>query len=197
MSMEIPKVKVFAYLAFIMPIFFSTMWILSATMDGRWTFGVNSLSDMGISENATSAFLFNFGCIFTGIFGAMIGFGMFAYGRRTNKASGLLYIVSMIFLALVGVFTLPQTMHYVVATSYGLFFGLSVLVSSVSDWRLSWYPYFDIVYIVFSIIVVGTQVFEMWEPIMVIAAMFWTVITGYKMMHEKGLYDEEPNLRLV
>ena len=195
--MEIPKLKVFAYLAFIMPAFFTIMWILSATIDGSWTFGINSLSDMGISENPTSAFLFNFGCMVTGILGVLIGFGMFAYGKRTNKAGGLLYIVSMVFLALVGVFTLPQTMHYVVATSYGLFFGISVVVSSVSDWKLSWYPYFDLVYIVFSVIVVSTQVFEMWEPIMVIAAMVWTVIIGYKMIREESLFNEEPDLGLV
>ena len=195
--MNVPGLKMFAYLAFIMPLFFFVIWILSATIDGEWAFGVNSLSDMGISENAVSAFLFNFGCITTGIFGAIIGFGMFAYGKRTIKYGGMLYIISMIFLAFVGVFTLPQTMHYVVASSYGAFFALSVVVSTPSDWKVSWYLYFDIVFIVAGIIIVSTQVFAVWEAVMVIAACIWTFVLGYKMLRENTLFSDGPNLKIV
>ena len=196
--MKVPELKMFACLAFVMPVFFSVMWIMSATIDGQWTFGVNSLSDMGISENAVSAFLFNFACIFTGLFGAVIGFGSVAYGKRTIKAGGILYIISMIFLSFVGVFTLHSSLHFFVASTYGVFFALSVVVSSVSDWKLSWYFYFDAVFIVAGLIIVFTQVFAMWEAIMVIAAMVWTLVIGYKMIkREETLYSEDPSFRIL
>ena len=193
--MKIPELKVFAYLAFAMPVFFAVMWILSATIDGKWTFGVNSLSDMGISENAVSAFLFNFACIVTGLFGAAIGFGSFAYGKKTIRAGGVLYIIAMLFLSLVGVFTLPHTMHYIVASSFGVFLAISVVVSTVSDWKLSWYFYFDAVFIVAGSIIVATQVFAVWEALMVIASMIWTAVIGYKMIiRDDALYSEEPSV---
>lgn len=195
--MKVPGPKFFIYLTVIMPIFFSIMWILSASIDGKWTFGVNSLSDMGISENAVSAFLFNFGCIITGLFGSFIGFGMFAYGKRTIKYAGILYTISMIFLAFVGVFTLPQTMHFVVASSYGIFFALAAAVTTPSDWKVSWYLYFDIVFIVIGLIMVSTQPFPVWEAVMVIAAMVWTVVFGYKMSKEYILFSEEPDLKIM
>ena len=180
--MKTPGLRFFAYLAFIMPLFFAVMWILSATTDGEWAFGVKSLSDMGISENPLSAFLFNFACIFTGLSGTVIGFGSFAYGKRTMRIGGVLYMISMVFLAMVGVFTLPQTMHYIVASSFGIIFALSVLVSSVSDWKCSWFFYFDIAFIIAGAIIVGTQPFPVWEAIMVIGAMLWTAVLGYKML---------------
>ena len=198
MNMKVPELKVFAYLAFIMPVFFAVMWIMSATIDGHWTFGVNSLSDMGISDNAVSAFLFNFACIFTGLFGAVIGFGSVAYGRRTIKTAGILYIISMLFLSLVGVFTLHSPLHFFVASSYGVFITLSLLVTSVSDWKLSWYFYLDLVIIVGGLIVVLTQEFAVWEAIMVIAALIWTLVIGYKMIiREETLYSEEPSFKIL
>ena len=191
--MKIPELKVFAYLAFIMPAFFAVMWIVSATIDGKWAFGVNSLSDMGISENAVSAFLFNFGCIVTGLFGAIIGLGSFIYGRKTVRAGGALYIISMVFLSFVGVFTLHSSLHEFVASSFGVFFALSIVTSSISDWKLSWYFYFDVAFMVIGIIIITTQVFEVWEPLLVIASMIWTLVIGYKMIrHEETLYSNGP-----
>lgn len=194
--MRVPPLRTTAYLAFIMPVFFSLMWIMSATIDGKWAFGVNSLSDMGISENAVSAFLFNFGCIMTGIFGSMIGFGMYTYGKKTVSVGGLFYIISMIFLALVGVFTLNIfPMHFTVASTFGVMFAVSVVTISVSDWKLSWYFYFDIIFMVAGTIVIVTQPFAVWEAIAVIGAMVWTVIIGYKMMkREEQLYGETPRI---
>ena len=192
--MKFPELKAIAALTFIMPIFFAVMWVSSAAVDGSWTFGVNSLSDMGISDNAVSAFLFNFGCIVTGISGIVIGLGLFAYGKRTVRVSGILYIVSMFFLALVGVFTLDNyPMHSFVASSFGLTMYISIIVSSVSDWRLSWYLYFDVVFITTTSIIVATQPFPMWEALLTIASMIWIAITGYKIViREESLFGDVP-----
>lgn len=184
--MKIPELKVFGYLAVVVPLLFIVLWILSATIDGSWQFGVNSLSDMGISDNAVSAFLFNFGCMITGILGMIFGAGMIAYGKRTLKVGGVMYIIGMLFLSLVGVFTLDNyDMHRFVATTFSAVSGLAIVVCSVSDWKVSWYLYVDIVLIGFSIIVFMTTHFEMWEPLITIASMIWVFIQGIKMLRKE------------
>lgn len=196
--MKMPELKVFEYLAFVMPVFFAVMWILSATIDGKWTFGVNSLSDMGISENAISAFLFNFGCIVTGLGGFVINMGAFAYGKKMLKIGSLIAAASFIFLSLVGVFTLNIfSAHRFVASTFGVLLFISIVVSSVSDFKVSWYLYFDIPFIIAIAVIVLTQPFAVWEAITVIGAMIWIMMLGFKMhIHDDRLFGDEPRLRV-
>lgn len=180
--MKIPELRFFAILAFVMTLFFSVIWIASAATDGEWIFGADSLSRMGISENPVSAFLFNFGCIVSGISGIVIGLGPFAYGKRMVRIGGAFFMLAMVFLAFVGIFKMPTTEHFLVAASYGILLSISIIVTSISDWKTSWYPYFDIVFIIGGFTVVLTQPFELWEAVMVIAALTWTAVMGYKML---------------
>lgn len=195
--MKFPELRFFALLSLIMPIFFATMWISSATIDGEWTFGVNSLSDMGVSENAVSAFLFNFGCIMTGLGGFIISIGTFAYGKRTLRFSGLIAAASFIFLSLVGVFTLNIfPVHSFVASTFGVLLFISMVLSSVSDFKVSWYLYFDIPFIMAIAAIVLTQPFAVWEAITVIGAMVWILVLGYKMhVRDDRLFGDGPKLR--
>ena len=194
--MEMPELRMFAYLAFIMPVFFSVMWILSSTIDGGWTFGVNSLSDMGVSENAVSASLFNIGCVVAGLGGFVISIGTFAYGRRTLRIGGLIAAASFIFLSLVGIFTLQNyPIHSFVASTFGVLLFISVVLSSVSDLGVSWYLYFDILFIIAIAAVVLTQPFPVWEAMTVIGSMVWILVLGYKMhVHDDRLFGEGPGL---
>lgn len=193
-----PELKVFACLALIMPVIFAGMWILSATIDGNWTFGVNSLSDMGISENEMSAFLFNYGCFVSGLAGFFVGIGTFVYGKRTLRIGGLIAAVGFIFLLLVGIFTLNTFhMHKFVATTFGELVFISVVVSSVSDFKVSWYLYFDILLIIGMVAAVKTQPFAVWEAITVIGTMIWNLMLGYKMhVHDDRLFRNEPKFGL-
>jgi len=189
--MRFPELRIIGYIAIAAPLLFVTLWISSATIDGSWQFGVNSLSDMGISDNAVSAFLFNFGCMITGILGMVAGAGMVVYGKRTLRAGGAMYIIGMLFLSLVGVFTLDNyDMHRFVATTFSVMSGLAIVVSSVSDWKVSWYLYADIVLIGFSVVVFVTTQFEMWEPLITIASMIWALILGIKILrNEERLFN--------
>ena len=195
--MRIPELRIFGYVATVVPLLFTLLWILSASIDGSWKFGVNSLSDMGISDNAVSAFLFNFGCIATGISGIMgmfVGFGLFEYGRRTLKVGGIIYIIGMLFLSLVGVFTLDNfNMHFIVATTFSVAGGIGIVVSSISDWKVSWYLYADVFLIATAVIFALTTQFEMWEPVATIASITWVFITGIKMLrNEERLFTDRP-----
>ena len=197
-GMEFPELRHIIPLTVIMPIFFATMWILSATIDGKWTFGVNSLSDMGISENAVSAFLFNFGCIVAGLGGFVISLATFAYGKRTLRFGNLIAAASFIFLSFVGIFTLNNFQaHSFVASTFGVLLFISIVVSSISDYKVSWYLYFDIPFIVTVAAVVLTQPFPLWEAITVIGSLIWILVLGYKMrVHDDRLFGDEPRLRL-
>lgn len=192
--MRFPELRIIGYIAIVAPLLFVTLWISSATIDGSWQFGVNSLSDMGISDNAVSAFLFNFGCMVTGILGMIAGAGMIVYGKKTLKVGGGMYIIGMLFLSLVGVFTLDNyDMHRFVATTFSVMSGLAIVVSSVSDWKVSWYLYIDIILIGFSIIVFITTHFEMWEPLITIASMIWALTLGIKILRkEERLFTVRP-----
>ena len=72
---------------------------------------------------------------------------------------------------------------------------VAVLVSSVGDWRLSWYIYADVFLIVFSTMQVITQPFAVWEAFITIAAMIWVFIMGIKMLrHEEALFMDAPRI---
>ena len=192
--MRFPELRIIGYIAIVAPLLFVTLWISSATIDGSWQFGVNSLSDMGISDNAVSAFLFNFGCMITGVLGMIVGAGLIVYGKRTLKVGGAVYIIGMLFLSLVGVFTLDNyDMHRFVATSFSVASGLAIVISSVSDWKVSWYLYTDITVIGFSITAFMVTHFEMWEPLITIASMIWVLILGIKILRkEEELFNITP-----
>ena len=195
--MMFPELRFFTLLSLIMPIFFATMWISSATIDGEWTFGVNSLSDMGISDNAISAFLFNIGCIVTGLGGFMISIGTFAYGKKTLKFGGLIAAASFIFLSLVGVFTLNiYPIHSFVASTFGVLLFISIIVSSVSDYKVSWYLYTDVILVAIMAITMMTLKFEVWEPIYTICSIIWTFTFGIKMLiGDERLFSDVPQTR--
>ena len=197
-GMEFPELRRIIPLTVIMPIFFATIWILSATIDGRWTFGVNSLSDMGVSENALSAFLFNFGCIVAGLGGFVISIATFAYGKGTLRVGGAVAAAGFFFLSLVGVFTLDiYPIHSFVASTFGVLLFVSIVVSSISDYRISWYLYFDIPFIIVMIVIVLTQPFAVWEALTVIGAMMWILVLGYKMcVKNDELFGDEPVLKV-
>ena len=192
--MRFPELKMFGYIAMAAPVLFVVVWMMSAAFDGSWWFGVNSLSDLGISDNAVSAFLFNFGCMTTGILGMIVGFGLFEYGRRTLKVGGVIYIIGMLFLSLVGVFTLDTyDAHYFVASTCSLIIGVGVFVSSLSDWKVSWYLYADVVLMAFTAIIVLVTPFETWEPVATITSIIWIFIMGIKMLrNEEELFTGTP-----
>ena len=196
MDMEFPELKFFGYTAIAASLIFPMMWFISATTDGSWTFCVNTLSDMGISDNAFSAFMFNSGCMIMGVLGMAVGLATFIYGKRTVRYGSLLYMLSMLSLFFVGVFTLHTDMHYVVATLFFLVCGISIIVISISDYKVSWYLYTDIVLIAVMAITMMTLEFAVWEPIYTICSLIWTFTFGIKMVvGDERLFSDVPQTR--
>ncbi len=178
--------KLVTILAIVLPFVFAVLWISSATLNGQWTFGVHSLSHMGISDNALAAALFNGGCMVCGAMGILIGLGTAARKERAGRVAGTFYAVGMFFLILVGVFPMDQKpIHYIVAT---LFFALvlfNIIITAVDN-RLNGKRFeIDVAFFVLSVIFMSTMVFPLWEALIVILIMIWTVLLGVRYI----LYD--------
>jgi len=193
MSLETAKkilpLKVVAALAITIPPLFAVVWIASATLDGRWVFGVDSLSRMGISENQISAALFNYGCIAAGAMGVTVGIGMAIHQDRYRRLKGVFYATGMFFLMLVGVFPMSLgAIHYLVASLFGLLCLGALICSMIANWGQGKYTEFNGVLVVVSLILVATQPFAMWEAILVIICMFWTVSQGLSLIIRHGAF---------
>ena len=181
--------KYCAVMAIIVPIVFALLWIASATLDGEWQFGVDSLSRMGISENALAAALFNYGCMFVGICGIIIGIGMAVHIRGPGMIVGALYAIGTLFLMLVGVFPMDQPdIHYAVASTFGVFVSLALCAAAAMDYYNMWHPELDAMIVILSLILIGTQEFAMWEAVLVIFTMYWTAVQGIKMIVLKDAF---------
>lgn len=48
-------------------VFFGVMWVASVLLDGRWSFGNNMISDLGVSDSPEAAAAFALGCIIGGL----------------------------------------------------------------------------------------------------------------------------------
>lgn len=190
--MEFPELRFFAAIGIISPIFFSSMWAMSAMFDGTWTFGADSLSRMGISENPLSAFLFNSACMITGIFGMVFGFGISHYGKKANSISGSFFCVASFFLTLVGVFTMDQgIVHYIVASMFAILLAIGAVFSFVGDLGFSWHPYADAVFFTVSFALILTQPFPLWEAVLTIGAMLWTMAQSVRIMNYENRFRRE------
>lgn len=184
--MEVPPLRFFSYIALVMPFVFTALWISSALVDGEWRFGFDSLSEMGISDDTVGAFLFNFGCIISGISGIVFGFGIFAYGKSVIRLGGALFTFSLLFLSLVGVFNLHfGDVHYFVASTFGLVLGISYVFLSLKDWGHIVYLIVDVTFITVCIIFTVDTPFTVWEPTLIISAMVWIFFLGVKMYREE------------
>ena len=141
---------------------------------------------MGISDDTVGAFLFNFGCIISGISGIIFGFGIFAYGKSVIRLGGALFTFSLLFLSLVGVFNLHfGDVHYFVASTFGLVLGISYVFLSLKDWGHILYLVVDVTFIAVCIIFTIDTPFTVWEPTLIISAMVWIFVLGIKMYREE------------
>jgi len=179
--------RILTLLAVALPAFFAVMWISSASTDGLWRFGEESLSRLGVSEDPVAALLFNGGCISTGAMGIIVGLGNAAHKEDFGSLAGIAYAAGMFFLVLVGALPLTAGMiHYVVASIFGILMMISLILTAIHDHRRRMHPEAEILFIVISLVLIATQRFAMWEALLVIIVMIWTVLQGIKMRVYSG-----------
>ena len=187
---KILTARILTLLAVALPVFFAVMWVSSASTDGLWRFGEESLSRLGVSEDQVAAALFNGGCISAGTMGIILGLGTAANRKDFGFAAGIAYAAGMFFLVLVGV--LPLTagrIHYIVASFFGILMMISLILTAINDHRRRMHPEAEILFIVISLVLIATQRFAMWEALLVIIVMVWTALQGVKVRIYNGALE--------
>lgn len=115
---------------------FAVVLAVAVLGDAAWTFGDNTLSDLGSSDVQMSADLFNYGCIVCGIIFAIVGLGKAVCELGANRASGCLLAISAVFLFLIGIvhndFGNGNT-HFIIAVLAFAFLAFSAIASAVGD----------------------------------------------------------------
>jgi hypothetical membrane protein len=128
---------IFAWLGLVAVAVFTIAWICAASLDTAWHFGVNTLSEFGISDTA-ARYYFNYGCIITGLLVMIFGFGRTAFGKNLGHGvGGALLVSGGIALALVGVFTMDystEQMHYIIAMTMAAFFFGAIIAITFGNW---------------------------------------------------------------
>ncbi len=181
--------SVYFYVALAGSIAYFSLWIASAIVDGNWVYGEKSLSDLGISENAIAAVLFNLACIFSGAMGMVHGHGWFYNCTGKCKIGGIFLALSGLFLALIGIFTLNAGfIHNLISFIMGVFACLAIAVGFVNDLlnKRIWYMAFTLTIAIIFLVSITCLDFNHNEPIIVSCSLLWIPVNGYKV--SKGLY---------
>ena len=168
---------------------FSVVWILAVSADTTWTFGINTLSDLGVSSVAIAADLFNFGCISTGLLMMVFGLGKTRSPYPHDSASGVLFMIAGLFLALVGVFPSDnRDIHLFVAYTFFTVATIAIVVSVVGDGK---YGRNISAAMGGCIVLIGIasaffQTIEGLEAICVMCFLAWVVIDSIKLAFSKA-----------
>jgi hypothetical membrane protein len=114
---------------------FLIAWLCAAAVDTTWEFGVNTLSEFGISDTAASEY-FNYGCMLTGLFVVLFGLGRILAAKNAYyTVGGTLLIMGGFFLAMVGVFTMDAgDTHYCVAIMMAFCMFAAVIAITAGNW---------------------------------------------------------------
>ncbi|AIZ57187.1 hypothetical protein Mpt1_c13250 [Candidatus Methanoplasma termitum] len=125
----------FAWFGFIGVAAFIIAWICADSIDTAWQFGVNNLSDLGVSDTDAKLY-FNYGCIIAGILLAIMGVGRVAYAKNAGHiAGGVLIVFGSVAFALVGWFTADDgDLHKFIATCAALFIFLAMIAVAAGNW---------------------------------------------------------------
>jgi hypothetical membrane protein len=128
---------VFAWLGLIAVVIFAIAWICAASLEPGWHFGVNTLSEFGISDTAAK-YYFNYGCMITGILVTIFGAGRTGSAKNLGQAvGGALLFSGGIALALIGVYTMdPSTydVHTLLAATMAAFFFGAMIAIAFGNW---------------------------------------------------------------
>ncbi|MFA5452786.1 MAG: DUF998 domain-containing protein [Candidatus Methanomethylophilaceae archaeon] len=166
---------------------FTLAWLFASLIDTTWIFGVDMLSDLGVSDTDAKYF-FNYGCMIAGLLILIFG----AYGTALNESVGhqiasILLIFAGIMLMGIGLF--PENTDYHTPIGYALivFTFCSMISMTASDWRLGHLVPGGVA-VVLIVVVLWYVAFEpvgaMVETVAVICGLIWLAVQGCKFILE-------------
>ena len=167
-----------SYLGIFSVLVFAISWIVAVTLDGSWAYGVNMVSDLGVSSSLGARIAFLIGCVGGGI--GFMGYGysvMRSCSRPLVKLAYALCILSGFCLIGVGLFNETTVFHYPFALSLGGFAIAAIIISIVDD--LIQHKHESalktvLISLVFIISLVGSRPFA--EATAIIALLTWIFV---------------------
>lgn len=172
-------------------IVFTIMWFKAMDVNTAWEYGVNSLSDMGVSSDELAANLFNYGCMVTGILGIIFALGKVAFEKNENRASGFLLFAACVFLFGIGIFTSDfgnGNLHYLIALLFFLFLYAAIIVAMIGNAKEGnvLTAAFTGGLVVIAIAMVFLSEFETYEVVAVACGLLWLVAESIKLGTSKA-----------
>lgn len=164
-------------------IVFSICWICAVISDSTWTFGINMVSDLGVSDT-NAQYFFNYGCVAAGII-------IYVYGILTAYYNKSVFDrISYIFIALAGMFligvgTFTEDLgwpHNLCAYSLFIAVFISAILKIILDFinRDRVFAAVSAVLIISTIIVAATQTFPFLEAFAIIIILIWITLVCLK-----------------
>lgn len=177
----------FAVVGIVAAILFAMVWLVAAVNDPNWVLGVNTLSDMGVSDVQLTADLFMYGCIITGLLVFVFGLGKASNEYGSSRASGIMTAIAGVFLVLVGLYNKDfgnGNIHDTVAILFFLFLALAAMASVHGDWtegkRINGAIGAILIMIVIGVAVGKPLAFV--ETVAVLCGLIWIISESVKMI---------------
>ncbi len=160
---------------------FSATWIIAVIIDGAWEFGVNMISDLGVS--ATNAhYVFGWGSIASGILAALTGYALSSLrGSTADKAPFFLLMFAGMMLMLVGIFPEGTAFHFPAALSLFIAVWISTVLLAVRDLRAGecLYGSINTVLALLNVILLVAVSLALYEALGVIMFLLWTSMLAH------------------
>ena len=163
--------------------FFGVCWLIAASGDPGWEFGVQMISTLGVS-GLDSESIFNIGCICSGMLVLISGIGMTTVKKKAYFATSILVAIAGIGLTMIGLF--PEdtgSIHSLIALILFSALLIGMIVGTIGDFMYK-KPLFGIITILLLIIIVIsalTQSFAFLEGVAAIAGVTWLALHSVKL----------------
>lgn len=173
-------------------IIFSICWTCAVISDSTWIFGINMVSDLGVSDT-NAQYFFNYGCVAAGIIIYVYGI-LTAYFNKSafDRISYILISLAGMFLIGVGTFTEDLGWpHNLCAYSLFIAVAVSAIIRLVLDiiHKDMISAAVTTVLIVSAVIVALTQTFPFLEAFAIIVILIWIALVCLKTIFKNEGYE--------
>lgn len=183
--MDLSKIERSTYILFTGIVVFAICWISAVLIDGTWVFGVNTMSELGISDTFAK-YLFLIGCVAAGL--CMISYGAQMALKTDVMLSRVFFHIFQIAgfsLAGVGIFTMDTSLHGFFTILFFTLICIIMIFHAIYTVLQKNYPLslISIGIIVSGAVLIVLTPIAFIEPIFVILFMIWVIIIDSLKYH--------------